>query len=289
MQIPWHRFFKIGLRQLLARTCFEVHDEFDLSDQVQRVDFVIVRVGKSSLPYPDPAKMPDGLQNLREHNLISYKSMNEPFDRFALNELVGHIVSYSKLQSADKWKEFSDEVGFFAVSTRKPSTEVMAKLLHQTADEAIYEIDCAGWKVTCIVINEANNNNRNWLWELLRGDRSRWQNGAISTILKTITKRLKKMGIIDPEIEAFETKVIESWLEDIDLRKTPAGKELIGEGIEQGEEKIITKQIKTRFPNINDPQLDKICQLSSSDLEELAVELFDFQNLEDLDSWLKSR
>jgi len=51
------------------------------------------------------------------------------------------------------------------------------------------------------------------------------------------------MGTLDPEIEAFETQIIESWLQDLppekrflglDLEKTEEGKALVGKGIEQG-------------------------------------------------------
>lgn len=244
MRIPWHRFFKVGLRQLFSGTKFEVHDEFDLSDQVQRVDFAIICKGDSDYPMPDPDHLPDGLQDLRDHNLISYKSMNEPLDRFAVIELVGHAVTYSKLQAAKadiNWQDFVDQLGLFAVSTRKPSTEAMAKLLKHTEKEAVYEIDYADCKITCIVINRTEDRDRNWLWQLLKGDRSRWQKGRISAILKAVGQQLRIMGIQDPEIEAFETQVIESWLQEIDLTTTSEGQALIDKGIEKGIEKGIDK------------------------------------------------
>ena len=215
MAIPWHRFLKIGLNQLFSGTCFEVRDEFDLSDQKQLVDFVVLRRTDLELPEPDPSRLPDGLQSLQDHNLISYKSMNEAFDRYALNELVGHAVTYSKLQAEKNWRAFSDELGLIAVSTRQPKTEVIARLLQRTELEDVYEIDCAGWNVTCVVINRAPRDNHNWLWELLRGDRSRWKTGKISDILGEINQLLKNMDVVDPEIEEFENQVLESWLQEL--------------------------------------------------------------------------
>jgi len=295
MLIPWHRFLKVGLKQVFSGSCFEVQDEFDLSDPKQLVDFVVIRRGDLDLPAPDPARLPDGLQDLQDHNLISYKSMNEAFDRFALNELVGHAVAYSKLQAKGDWKAFSDQLGLIAVSTRKPTTEVIAALMHQTAAEDVYQIDCAGWQIICVVINQAPPEDRNWLWELMRGDRSRWKNGTIATILKEIERILKNMVVISPVNVAFETQLIESWLEDLpaekrliglDLKNTAEGKELIEQGMEQGEEKIIIKLAKSRFPKMTQKQEEQIRALSSSELEKFAVAFLGFAELKDLSNWL---
>ncbi len=111
----------------------------------------------------------------------------------------------------------------------------------------VYEIDCS-WNVTCVVINLAPPMDRNWLWELLRGERTRWKRGSISAILKTIEQRLKKMGTLDPEIEAFETEIIEYWLWELppekrflglDLEKTDEVKALVDKRIEKGIEQGI--------------------------------------------------
>lgn len=42
-------------------------------------------------------ELPNGLDNLRAHNLLSYKSKREPLDDWALDELVGHYVTNRKL------------------------------------------------------------------------------------------------------------------------------------------------------------------------------------------------
>jgi len=41
-------------------------------------------------------RLPDGLEGLADHNLLTYKSMHEPLDDWALKELVGHYVNYRK-------------------------------------------------------------------------------------------------------------------------------------------------------------------------------------------------
>ena len=71
------------------------------------------------------------------------------------------------------------------------------------------------------------------------------------------------------------------------IEETQVGKELIEQGIEQGEEKIILKQAKARFPKLTRKQEDQIRALSAAQLEELAVALLDFKTLTDLNNWLK--
>ena len=60
----------------------------------------------------------------------------------------------------------------------------------------------------------------------------------------------------------------------------------IEKGIEKGEEKIIVKQLKVRFPTISDQHLQAIYELSSQQLEDLAVEVLTLQSLDDLEAWL---
>jgi len=131
--------------------------------------------------------------------------------------------------------------------------------------------------LTCVVINQAPPEDRNWLWELLRGERTRWKRGSISAILKTIEQRLKKMGTLDPEIVAFETEILESWLQELppaqrllglDLEKTDEGKALLDRGIKQGVEKglIVWKMIV--FGNA-DQEIADITKLPLKRIKEL--------------------
>ncbi|MCP4696440.1 MAG: hypothetical protein GY862_06290 [Gammaproteobacteria bacterium] len=60
---------------------------------------IIERAGTVSQPQP----MPDGLDNLSTHNLITYKSRREPLDDWALDELTGHFRSITANKSAPRW------------------------------------------------------------------------------------------------------------------------------------------------------------------------------------------
>ena len=91
--ISWHRLFGIGLIDLFAHTNYKVELEKDLSIKQQFLDVVIIeQVQASELP----KGLPDGLDNLAQHNLLTYKSFRESLTSWALDELVGHYVNYRK-------------------------------------------------------------------------------------------------------------------------------------------------------------------------------------------------
>ena len=91
----WHRLFGLVLTDFFTGKPFTVEVERDLSEQQQFLDVVIVRRGRGRIR----ERLPDGLDNLTEHNLITFKSHHESLDTWAMKELVGHYVAYRKLVS----------------------------------------------------------------------------------------------------------------------------------------------------------------------------------------------
>src|SRR5438552_16070167 len=94
-QRDWHRLFGLLLTDFFTGTPFTVDVERDLSQQQQLLDVVIVRRGRGRFA----GDLPDGLDVLAAHNLLSFKSHREPLDDWAMKELVGHYVAYRKLVS----------------------------------------------------------------------------------------------------------------------------------------------------------------------------------------------
>src|SRR3954452_7911499 len=113
----WHRLFGLLLTDFFTDTPFTVEVERDLSVQQQLLDVVIVR----RRPGRFAGRLPDGLDDLAAHNLISFKSPQEPLDGWALHELIGHYVSYRKLVSPAP-QDLLPEATFrlYAVSARYP-------------------------------------------------------------------------------------------------------------------------------------------------------------------------
>ena len=113
----WHRLFGLLLTDFFTGSPFTVEVERDLSEQQQFLDVVILRRGRGRFV----GRLPDGLDGLAEHNLITFKSYREALDGWAMKELVGHYVAYRKLVSptpSDLIAE--DRIRLYAVCARFP-------------------------------------------------------------------------------------------------------------------------------------------------------------------------
>src|SRR5205807_1865667 len=91
----WHRLFGLLLTDFFTGSPFTVEVERDLSEQQQLLDVIILRRGRGRFA----GRLPDGLDRLAAHKLITFKSHREALDGWAMRELVGHFVAYCKLIS----------------------------------------------------------------------------------------------------------------------------------------------------------------------------------------------
>jgi hypothetical protein len=91
----WHRLFGLLLTDFFSGSPFVVEVERDLSQQQQLLDVVIVRRRRGRFA----GALPDGLGDLAEHNLLTFKSLREALDDWAVRELLGAYVAYRKLVS----------------------------------------------------------------------------------------------------------------------------------------------------------------------------------------------
>jgi hypothetical protein len=115
--ILWHRLFGLLLKDYFAGSPFEVDVDRDLSWQKQCLDVVIIRKGEGRFR----GRLPDGLESLATHNLLTFKSHRQPLDGWAMSELVGHYVSYRKLVSPSVDELLpEDQFRLYAVCARYP-------------------------------------------------------------------------------------------------------------------------------------------------------------------------
>src|SRR5437868_1280259 len=113
----WHRLFGLLLTDFFSGSPFVVEVERDLSVQQQLLDVVIVRRGRGRFV----GRLPDGLEGLRPHNLMTFKSHHEALDPWAMKELAGLDVSYRKLVSPSPSELLpEDQFGLYAVAARFP-------------------------------------------------------------------------------------------------------------------------------------------------------------------------
>jgi len=115
--IEWHRLFGLTLMDFFTDSFYEVELEKDLSIQEQFLDVIILKKSEGK----PPAELPDGLENLSDYNLITYKSLREPLDDWALDELIGYYTMFRK-QASPTLKELLPIEAFqlYAVCTRRP-------------------------------------------------------------------------------------------------------------------------------------------------------------------------
>jgi hypothetical protein len=113
----WHRLFGLLLTDFFSGSPFVVEVERDLSVQQQLLDVAIVRRGRGRFA----GRLPDGLEDLRPHNLVTFKSHHEALDAWAMKELSGFDVAYRKLVSPSPSDLLpADQFGLYAVAARFP-------------------------------------------------------------------------------------------------------------------------------------------------------------------------
>ena len=157
----WHHLFGMTLTDYFSGTSYKVELEKELSLKKQRLDVVIIdeQDGKP------PDELPDGLDNLSAHNLLSYKSLHEPFDDWAADELIGHFVNYRKQISPclDKLLPKAD-FRLYAVCTRYPRKLANCVTLRQH-EKGIYDFRWGGRRdIRLIVTSLVALKKRNALW-----------------------------------------------------------------------------------------------------------------------------
>lgn len=73
---------------------------------------------------------------------------------------------------------------------------------------------------------------------------------------------------------------------DIELKQTRFYQDVFTEGRQEGEAKIILRQLNRRFGNLSPKTITKLHKLNSEQLEALADSLLDFTAQNELDTWL---
>ena len=171
----WHRLFGLTLTDVFQDTPWRVELEKDLALQRQLLDVVII---EQIAPGEAAAELPDGLDHLRAHNLLTYKSKQEPLDGWALDELLGHYVNYRKLISPESRLLPESAFQLYAVATRYPQGLARSHALQPTAQPGVYELIWGTPTIRLIVPNAIEPHTRNAVWELFSSQQDRIRHGA---------------------------------------------------------------------------------------------------------------
>ncbi len=165
----WHRLFGIALTDLFSGTPWLVELEKELAVKRQLLDVVIIAQAEDragAAPMERDLELPDGFDDLRHHNLLTFKSQHEALDGWALDELIGHYVSYRKLVSPNDRLLPEADFGLYAVSVRLPDALTRQDQLRPTAWRGVFDIPWRTRHMRLVVLNEIAQHPRNAALEL---------------------------------------------------------------------------------------------------------------------------
>jgi hypothetical protein len=177
--------------------------EKDLSLKQQFLDVVILR----KQPGEFPGRLPDGLDNLAEHNLLGYKSLREALDDWALDELIGHYVNYRK-QVSPSLDELlpPEQFRLYGVSTRFPQ-KLSEQVGLEKVQTGVYEVVWGTHRIRVLVLSEMPEGDQNAIWNLFSGVREKVVSGAaqyrrrvwdMSTLMNQLFESYQLEGIAMP-------------------------------------------------------------------------------------------
>jgi len=164
----WHLLFGVTLSDLFIGTPWDVELEKELTLGSRQLDVAIIQKtevsaeseGRSSVVFPD------GLEGLRRHNLLTFKSHQEALDGWAINELRGHYVEYRKGILKNSWTMFPEsDFALYAVYVRFPRKLSRQLSLHPAGQRGVFDIPWTPCHIRVIVIEAVEEHPRNAVWE----------------------------------------------------------------------------------------------------------------------------
>ena len=164
----WHRLFGLILEDQFYGSPYRVEVEVDLARQAQFLDVVVVEQEKVQT-WPEVELLPDGLENLKAHNLITFKSYHESFTDWTVKELIGHYVNYRKQISPKNKLIPQAQFGLYAVSNRYP--QKLTQFLAPTGIAGVYQLNWGSDSIRLIVLTQIGPEPKNDLWHLFSHQR----------------------------------------------------------------------------------------------------------------------
>jgi hypothetical protein len=225
----WHRLFGLLLTDYLRDSPFTVELEKDLSHRQQLLDVVIVRRAEGAMS----RAMPDGLQDLANHNLITFKSFWEPFDDWTLKELTGHYVNYRK-QSSRSGEELLPEEEFrlFGICARYPQ-QLLQAVAHEKVQDGVYDCRRGTDVIRLIVARDLPKREENSLLHLFSAAQDQVKYAAehydlhspdISSIVNQLFGEYRREGLTMPyTMEDFKREVALEYLDQLTLEERLRG------------------------------------------------------------------
>jgi hypothetical protein len=250
--MDWHRLFGLMLTDFFTDSPYVVELEKDLSLKQQYLDVVIVRKQPGEFAH----RLPDGLTDLVEHNLISFKSHQEAFDAWAMKELIGHYVNYRKQASVQGDMLPEKSFRLYGVCARFPA-QLASQMNLRQLQAGVHECRWGADDVRLIVLRDLPRAEHNAPLHLFSAVRDqveyaqghyRRRSAETSSLIQHLLIRYQHEGLVMPyTMEDFRREVRKEVVESLTadelkqlLQKLPAKERL--EGLSKAE---IEKYLKT--------------------------------------------
>ena len=242
--IPLHRIFGLTLADFFHDTSYKVEIEKDLSMMRQLLDVVVVeRKPGEAL---EPEVVPDGLEDLSGHNLITFKSHRQALDHWAVE---GHYVNYRKQASPSLVSLLPEEdFRLYAVCARFPRN-LAQQCEFRYFKQGVYDFTWGVRTVRTIVAGRVAKVERNLPWLLFSAapekvmyglQRYRWKTAASRVANRLLERYIEEGVFMTYTLEDFNREIKDEILqsltdEDIEnlLKKLGPEKWLRGLGPEE--------------------------------------------------------
>jgi hypothetical protein len=197
--IHWHRLLGLTLTDFFTGTAYRVELEKDLSLKQQLLDVVIIEREEGE----PPERLPDGLENMAPHNLLTYKSHQQTLDAWTLDELIGHYVNYRK--STELKPDIllpTEDFQLYAVAARYP-TKISADVDLKEKKSGVYDVRWGVRDIRIIVLSRVSKDPKNAIWHLFSAVPERvaagasefaWR-GSVSSVINELFTKYKMEGI----------------------------------------------------------------------------------------------
>jgi hypothetical protein len=261
---PLHRLFGLSWTDFVEGTPLAVETELDLSLKQQFLDLVLLRTGPGPMPWP----LPDGFEDLANHNLVTFKSHQEALGGWAVLELIGHYVNYRK-QSSPSMQGLLPEGDYrlFAVCARFPQ-QLAQQVTLTCLGEGVFELPVATASVRIIVAAQLPEQEHNAMLHLFSASLERLRYGRAhyrphspetSTLLYQLFEAYSEDPTMSEKLKQFYRETIDQLLAKLPLEErlkgVPAEKRLEGLSAEEVVQALSpeTRQAVARILKANGP------------------------------------
>ena len=160
--IEWHKILGMTLVDFFSNTNYSVEIEKEL-ELPQFLDYLVVKgdnINHSSLI------LPDGMETLSQYNLLTFKSLRQPLDLWAVDELISYYVLYRKIISPSPEKLISENnFKLFCISTRFP-TKLSKEVSLIPIKKGVFHLNHGHVPIVIIVIAKLPQNQKNAIFHL---------------------------------------------------------------------------------------------------------------------------